>query len=189
MTWLSEKLVRDPEHENVHPGLASSSVGVTSPTAGDELALRLGGWHGCLDDVGGRPLACTTCQEQAAELLLVYRGLARCRVSVDLNAVYGLVVDTRDVLESYLVDGVQIPGWRSTLLTAGIRFGELAHQLPAEVKFLNRDATRWLVLSRQLRQLADGLADRNGLAAWVAAEVAGCLEQLNDACGPVPAAF
>lgn len=179
--------VRDLGHEKVHSFCRSASGGAGSPAAGDELALRLGGWHDCLDDAGGRPLACTTCQEQAAELLLVYRGLAHCRVSIDLDALYGLVVDTREVLESYLAAGILIPGWRATLLAAGVRFGELARQLPDAAEFLDRDGTAWRVLSRQLRELADSLTGRRPLAAAVAADVAGCLDQLNDACGPASA--
>lgn len=86
-------------------------------------------------------------------------------------ALFAPVVDTREVLESFLADQVLLPGWRETLAAAGAQIARLGRQTSdAELSDLGDDVTA-------LSQI--DLADALPRVQRVAAAVAGLLRALR----------
>lgn len=89
----------------------------------------------------------------------------------DTSAMFEPVVEVRDVLESFLADGVLIDGWRQALTDASDRFGRLA--------------TLWsddemLGLGRRVETLAaHGLPAQDVLTRSVASDMARLLSQVR----------
>jgi hypothetical protein len=84
---------------------------------------------------------------------------------------FGPIVEARDVVESYLRDGVLVTNWRQRLIEASGRFTEL-----------NRggdDDARLATLGAQIAELADAGLEANPSTYAIAAEIEHLLNELR----------
>jgi hypothetical protein len=81
------------------------------------------------------------------------------------------LLDTRDVVETYLGDRLELPDWQITLRAASLRLADLA------VSQRSPDIQR---IANQLKEVADsGLQERLATLQSLSVEVAGLLEKIR----------
>lgn len=82
---------------------------------------------------------------------------------------FGPIVEVRDVLESFLQDGVQMADWRQRLLDAARQFGEVGHGPDTETRFTD--------LSDRIAELAGSELETSPLTRDLAAEIGKLLDE------------
>jgi len=96
----------------------------------------------------------------------------------DATAMFEPVVEVRDVLESFLVNGVLVTDWHATLTDASGRFESLG-ELWSDAEIVQ--------LGRQVRVLAiEGLGRQDALTRFVASEVERLLDEVRVPGQPRP---
>ena len=81
------------------------------------------------------------------------------------------LLDTREVVETYLGDRLELPDWQATLRAASLRLTELADR---------HESSDLLRIAGQVKEVADsGLRERLGILELLSVEIAGLLANIR----------
>lgn len=82
---------------------------------------------------------------------------------------FGPIVEVRDVLESFLQDGVCVPDWRQRLSDASRKFLEVGHHADGNIRMIE--------LGNRLARLARSELGANALTSELAVEIENLLDE------------
>jgi hypothetical protein len=84
---------------------------------------------------------------------------------------FGPIVEVRDVLESFLQDGVRVADWRQRLSDASRQFVELGHRADGDPQLIS--------LGRRIAELAGSELGTNPLTTALAGDIADLLDEVR----------
>jgi hypothetical protein len=84
---------------------------------------------------------------------------------------FGPIVEVRDVLESYLQDGVRVADWRQRLIDASHRFAELGQAADTDPRLVD--------LSERIAELAGLELETSPLTRALAAEIGDLVDEVR----------
>lgn len=84
---------------------------------------------------------------------------------------FGPIVEVRDVLESFLQDGVRVANWRQRLVDASRQLGEFGQGAGSDARLID--------LSDRIAKLAGSELEANPLTRTLAAEIGNLLDEVR----------